>query len=65
MQAHGLVRQPRPQPRGKPGEARAAERRQPREVRSFEAEYVGSLLAYLNRNRSFYFDDAALLGRDV
>jgi putative transposase len=43
MQAHGLVRQPRPHPRGYAGEARAAERRQTREVRSFEAEYVGSL----------------------
>jgi len=42
LQAHGLVRQPRPQPRHT-GEARAADRRQPREVRSFEAEYVGSL----------------------
>jgi transposase InsO family protein len=42
LQAHGLVRQPRPQPRHG-GEARAAERRQTREIRSFEAEYVGSL----------------------
>jgi transposase InsO family protein len=42
LQAHGLVRQPRPQPRHA-GEAHAAERRQSREVRSFEAEYVGSL----------------------
>jgi putative transposase len=42
MQAHGLVRQPRPQPRHA-DEARAADRRQVREVRSFEAEYVGSL----------------------
>lgn len=42
LQAHGLVRQPRPQPRHA-GEARAAERRQTREIRSFEAEYVGSL----------------------
>jgi putative transposase len=42
LQAHGLVRQPRPQPRHS-GEARAADRRQTREVRSFEAEYVGSL----------------------
>jgi putative transposase len=37
LQAHGLVRQPRPQPRHG-GEARAAERRQTREIRSFEAE---------------------------
>lgn len=42
LQAHGLVRQPRPQPRHG-GEARAADRHQAREVRSFEAEYVGSL----------------------
>jgi putative transposase len=42
MQACGLVRQPRPQPRHA-GEARAADRRQTREIRSFEAEYVGSL----------------------
>jgi putative transposase len=41
MQAHGLVRRPRPGRR--PGEARAEERRQAREVRSYEAEYVGSL----------------------
>jgi putative transposase len=43
MQAHGLVRKPRPQPQGRPGEVLAAERRQDREVRSYEAEYVGSL----------------------
>jgi putative transposase len=43
MQAHGLVRQPRRQPKGSAGEARADERRQTREVRSYEAEYVGSL----------------------
>jgi transposase InsO family protein len=42
LQAHGLMRQPRRQPRHA-GEARAADRRQTREVRSFEAEYVGSL----------------------
>ncbi|HWT83521.1 MAG TPA: DDE-type integrase/transposase/recombinase [Candidatus Methylomirabilis sp.] len=42
LQAHGLVRQPRPQPR-QAGEGRAAERRQTREIRSFEMEYVGSL----------------------
>jgi transposase InsO family protein len=42
LQAHGLVRQPRPQPRHG-GAARAADRHQAREVRSFEAEYVGSL----------------------
>jgi putative transposase len=41
MQAHGLARQPRPQLQ-RAGEARVAERC-PREVRSFEAEYVGAL----------------------
>jgi transposase InsO family protein len=41
MQAHGLVRRPRPS--GRPGERRAEERRQAREVRSYEAEYVGAL----------------------
>jgi putative transposase len=41
MQAHGPVRTPRPSER--PGEARAEERRQAREVRSLEAEYIGSL----------------------
>jgi transposase InsO family protein len=43
MQARGLVRKPRPQPKGRPGEARAAERRQTRDIRSYEAEYIGSL----------------------
>ncbi len=43
MQVHGLVRRPRPVSRARPGEARAAERRQQREIRSYEAEYVGSL----------------------
>jgi transposase InsO family protein len=43
MQAHGLLRKPRPQPKGRPGEALAAEQRESREVRSYEAEYVGSL----------------------
>jgi putative transposase len=43
MQAHGLVRKPRPQPHRRPGELRAEERRQTREIRSFEAAYVGSL----------------------
>ncbi len=41
MQAHGLVRQPR-SPR-RPGEVAAARQRETREVRSYEAEYVGSL----------------------
>jgi transposase InsO family protein len=43
MKAHGLLRKPRPAPKGRPGQARAAERRQSREIRSYEAEYVGSL----------------------
>jgi len=43
MQAHGLLREPRPRPKGRPGEVVAAERRESREVRSYEAEYVGSL----------------------
>ena len=42
LQAHGLRRQPRPQPR-LAGAVHAAERHQAREVRSFEVEYVGSL----------------------
>jgi putative transposase len=41
MQAHGLLRRPRRS--GRPGEARAEERRQTREVRSYEAQYVGAL----------------------
>ena len=43
MQAHGLVRKPRQRPQGRPGEVLAAERRENREIRSYEAEYVGSL----------------------
>jgi len=43
MKVHGLVRKPRPVPKGRPGEARAARRRETREIRSYEAEYVGSL----------------------
>ncbi len=43
MRAHGLVRKPRPRPKGRPGEALAADRRETREIRSFESEYVGSL----------------------
>jgi putative transposase len=39
MQAHGWVRKPRL----RPGEARAQERRQTREVRSYEATHVGAL----------------------
>jgi putative transposase len=43
MQAHGLVRQGMPQPRRRPGEAQAEARRQSREIRSYEAAYVGAL----------------------
>jgi putative transposase len=43
MQAHGMLRRPRPQPKGRAGEDRAAQRRESREIRSYEAEYVGSL----------------------
>jgi transposase InsO family protein len=43
MQAHGLLRKPRRRPKQRPGEDRAEERRQNREVRSYEAEYVGGL----------------------
>jgi putative transposase len=43
MQARGLVRKLTPRPKRRPGEVRAEERRQTREVRSYEVEYVGSL----------------------
>jgi putative transposase len=43
MQAHGWVPGPRLGPKQRPGEARAEMRRQTREIRSYEAEYVGSL----------------------
>jgi len=43
MRAHGLVRRRRPAPKGRPGESSSAERREDREIRSYEAEYVGSL----------------------
>lgn len=43
MQAQGLLRQTRLQPKQRPGELRAAARREQREIRSYEAEYVGSL----------------------
>ncbi len=43
MQAHGWVRKPKHLPRQRPGEARAQERRQTREIRSYEAPYVGAL----------------------
>ena len=37
------MRKPRPAPKSRPGEVRAAARREQREIRSYEAEYVGSL----------------------
>jgi putative transposase len=43
MQAHGLVKKPGPRLSERPGETRAALRRQSREIRSYEAEYVGAL----------------------
>jgi transposase InsO family protein len=43
MQTHGLLRKPRARVQGRPGEIRAAQRREQREIRSYEAEYVGAL----------------------
>ncbi len=43
MQAQGLVRRPRLRPKARPGELLAEQRRQTREIRSYEVEYVGSL----------------------
>src|ERR1700722_16180049 len=43
MLAHGWVRKPRLEPTRRPGEVRAEERRQTREIRSFEAPFAGSL----------------------
>jgi transposase InsO family protein len=43
MQAHGQVRRPKPQPARQSGPAIAEARRQAREIRSYEAEYVGAL----------------------
>jgi putative transposase len=43
MQAHGLVRKPRLRPSERPGELLAKQRRQTREIRSYEAEYAGAL----------------------
>jgi transposase InsO family protein len=43
MQAHGWIRKPKPLPSERPGEARARVRRQTREIRSYEAAYVGAL----------------------
>ena len=43
MQAHGMFRKPRLAPHRRAGEVRAEQRREQREIRSYEAEYVGSL----------------------
>jgi putative transposase len=43
MLAHGLVKKPRPRLTERPGEVLAEKRRQTREIRSYEAEYVGAL----------------------
>jgi putative transposase len=43
MQAHGWVRKPAPRLSKRPGEARAEQRRQTREIRSYEATHVGAL----------------------
>lgn len=42
-QAHGLMRRPRPRPARQSGQAIAETRRQTREIRSYEAQYVGAL----------------------
>jgi transposase InsO family protein len=43
MQAHGLTKKPGVPSRQRPGEVRAEQRRQDREVRSYEATHVGAL----------------------
>jgi putative transposase len=43
MQAHGLLRKRRSASKVRPGQERAAHRRERREVRSYEAQYVGAL----------------------
>ncbi len=43
MVAQGMLRKPRQKPKKHPGELRAALRREQREIRSYEAEYVGAL----------------------
>jgi transposase InsO family protein len=43
MKAHGLVKRPGILSRSRPGAARAEERRQTREIRSYEAAHVGAL----------------------
>ena len=42
MVAEGMVRKPRLKPKKYPGELRAAQRGERREIRSYEAEYVGA-----------------------
>lgn len=43
MVARGMLRKPRLKPKKHPGELLAAQRREQREIRSYEAEYVGAL----------------------
>ena len=43
MQAHGLTREPKLHHKDRPGEARAQQRRETREIRSYEATHVGAL----------------------
>jgi len=43
MQAHGLMKKPRFPSQQRPGQARAEQRHQAREVRSYEATHVGAL----------------------
>lgn len=43
MHAHGWTPKTKPRPNQRPGEVRAQARREAREVRSYEAEYVGAL----------------------
>jgi len=43
MVAQGMLRKPRLKPKRHPGELLAAQRRERREIRSYEAEYVGAL----------------------
>jgi transposase InsO family protein len=59
MQAHGLLRKPRLLTKGTSGEARAARRRETREIRSYEAEYVGSLW-----HLDFHHGSVKVLARD-
>jgi len=43
MQANGMTRKPRSRAKGRPGETQAVHRRETREIRSYEVEYVGAL----------------------